>query len=514
MTTSDPWHDSDELDSDSLRPLGGAMFRTLFDAIPSSILVVDSRLRIVMANRNFLRKGNRHDADTIGRRFEEVFPATIVERTDILDCVQRVFVHNEQSPFRRITFRGPGVPMRTYYFRALPLTSKGRVQHALFLMEDITEQERLSKDIQRVERHLASVVESASDILVSTDTEGHILSWNRAAERLTGYPASAVMDRALPNLFLEADRKEIAMALASATARPGSRSEEWTLSTASGEGIAVSWTIAPMLNSDGEITGMVAAGRDLTERYRLQAELLQSQKLAALGVMAGGIAHEIRNPLAVCSSAAQFLLDDDLDAELRHECIEKTIAGVHKASEIIENLLRFARPAAVEKMTRVDPAVLLYQALSVVSHQAQISRIEIEVQFCRIPRCVQGVPSLLEQAFLNLLLNAIAAMPAGGLLSLDMVCEGEGVVVHISDTGVGIEPADIGRIFDPFYTRSRVGQGTGTGLGLSICYSIIQQHGGRIEVESEPGIGTCFCVHLPLAESPASHASEIFPKHE
>jgi signal transduction histidine kinase len=272
---------------------------------------------------------------------------------------------------------------------------------------------------------------------------------------------------------------------------------EWALITLSEEHIAVSWTLAPMRNADGETTGMVAAGRDLSERHRLEAQLLQSQKLAALGVMAGGIAHEIRNPLAVCSSAAQFMLDDDLDAGLRRECVEKIIAGIHKASEIIENLLRFARSSAAEKMTRIDPAALLNQALSVVSHQALLNQLDIETQFCPQPLSVRGVPSLLEQAFINILLNAIAAMPNGGQLTLALDVEGEEVLVRIVDTGVGIDPADIGKVFDPFYTRSPVGKGTG--LGLSICYSIIQQHHGRIEVESEPGIGTSFCVHLPLA---------------
>jgi signal transduction histidine kinase len=156
----------------------------------------------------------------------------------------------------------------------------------------------------------------------------------------------------------------------------------------------------------------------------MQSELLQSQKLAALGVMAGGIAHEIRNPLAVCSSAAQFLLDESLEPELQRECVAKTIAGVSKASEIIENLLRFARPCAVEKMTLVEPVPLLEQALSVISHQAQIARIEVEMQVGDGPFWVRGVPSLLEQAFLNLFLNAIAAMPTGGRLFIEVDQEG------------------------------------------------------------------------------------------
>ena len=489
----DPVHS----DENASREPYESMFRTLFDAIPSSTLLVDSRLRIVMANRNFLDKGNRSLKDTIGRRFDEVFPATIVERTSILDCVQRVFERNEQSRSQRMTFRAPGVPMRTYFFRALPFNWNDRVQYALFLMEDITEQVRLSQDIQRVERHLASVVESASDILLSTDNRGQILSWNRAAERLTGWMASAVIGRRLSELCAPDDREAVERAIEEGVGTHLSRNAEWSLLTLTDERIAVSWTISPMRNADSETTGLVAAGRDLTERHRLEAQLLQTQKLAALGVMAGGIAHEIRNPLAVCSSAAQFLRDEDLEPEMRRDCVEKTIAGVHKASEIIENLLRFARSSASEKMIRTDLVVLLNQALSVVSHQALLNKLEVTSSFCAQELAVSGVPSLLEQAFINILLNAIAAMPDGGVLSLRVETQDAEVLVLISDTGVGIPAAEIGMIFDPFYTRSPVGKGTG--LGLSICYSIIQQHHGRIEVESDVGIGTCFRVHLPVA---------------
>ncbi len=499
MTISDPRSEpsSQERLADFGKPCK-SMFQTLFDAIPSSILVLDDRLRILMANRNFLRKGNRRATETIGRRFEEVFPPAIVERTDILDCVRRVFVCNTQSPSRRMTFRGPGVPMRTYYYRAMPFDWSERGRHALFLMEDITEQVRLSEDIQRVERHLASVVESASDILVSTDNAGRILSWNRAAERLTGYASKSMLGRGLPELFAPADRPGIERALASGAALGSLESGEWALDSASRGRIAVSWTLAPMLDESGEAIGMVAAGRDLTERHRLESELLQAQKLAALGVMAGGIAHEIRNPLAVASSAAQFLLDDDLDPELRAECVQKTIAGVHKASEIIENLLRFARPESADKMAGIDLAAAVRQALAVVRHQALLCHVEIRTSFCDQPLWVRGVASLLEQAFINILLNAIAAMPAGGLLAVTIEGFGDQVMVQIRDTGVGIDSSDLGRIFDPFYTCSPVAKGTG--LGLSICYFIIRQHQGRIEVESQSGVGTCFRVYLPLAE--------------
>lgn len=504
MARHGPWSEPVGVGDSSLPGLHEQLFHTLFDAIPSSVLLLDQRLRIVMANHNFLQKSRRRAEDTIGHPFEDVFPPTVFERTRIRDCVCRVFECNEQSRTQRMTFRAPGVPMRTYYFRVVPLLPcADQVQYAVLLMEDITEQVRLSQDIQRVERHLASVVESASDVLLSTDRAGLILSWNRAAEQLTGAPASEVIGQPLCEVFVPNDAPAIARTLAEAHRMTGSCSAEWSLLTQAEVPIAVSWTLAPMRNAEGETTGLVAAGRDLSERHRLEAQLLRSQKLAALGVMAGGIAHEIRNPLAVCSSSAQFLLEafeeadaDAPDAQLRRDCLSRIIAGIHKASEIIENLLRFARTSANEKMTLVDLGALLGQALSVVDHQAHLNRLEVVTAFCPEPILVRGVPSLLETACINMMLNSIAAMPDGGKLTVALNVEDAQAVIRIIDTGVGIEAHDVGRVFDPFYTKSPVGKGTG--LGLSICYSIIQQHQGSIEVESEPGIGTCFCVHLPL----------------
>jgi signal transduction histidine kinase len=217
----------------------------------------------------------------------------------------------------------------------------------------------------------------------------------------------------------------------------------------------------------------------------------------ALDVMASGIAHEIRNPLAVCSSAVQFLRDEDLEPELRRDCVEKAIAGIHKATETIENMLRFARLSVTENMTRTDPVALLNQALSVVSHQEHLNTLEVVTSYCPQPLAVLGVPSLLEQAFICILLKSIAAMPEGGVLKLSVTAQDRDVLVRISDSGIGIPADGIGKVFDPSYVYSAAGKDMG--LGLSICYSIIQQHHGHIQVESEVGIGTCFSVHLPLA---------------
>jgi signal transduction histidine kinase len=218
--------------------------------------------------------------------------------------------------------------------------------------------------------------------------------------------------------------------------------------------------------------------------------------LAALGVLAGGIAHELRNPLAISSSAAQFLLEDPADPEFRRECAEKVQAGIQRASVIIENLLRFARPGGRANMELVDLVSAVRDATALIVNQARLQQVKLAVDLPSGRLLVNGVPSMLQQVFMNLLLNGVNAMPKGGLLHVNVERAGNAAKVRIGDTGHGIPAVEISNIFDPFYTTRPVGQGTG--LGLSICYSIVQQHLGAIEVESTEGRGSVFTVSLPL----------------
>jgi signal transduction histidine kinase len=251
-----------------------------------------------------------------------------------------------------------------------------------------------------------------------------------------------------------------------------------------------------MKDDYGSTVGVVAVGRDLTERRKFEQQLLQSQKLAALGVMASGIAHEIRTPLAISYSAAQFLMEDDITEQFRKECAGKVHVGIRRASGIIENLLSFAHPSSRPAMVEFDLLSALREAIALAANLARIQRVEI---VCNAPEgklTVRGIAGLLEQVFLNLFQNAFTAMPDGGCLTITVISEATFVRVRVSDTGCGIAESDLYSIFDPFYTTAPVGKGIG--LGLSICYSIVSDHGGSIEVESAPRQGSTFTVRLPV----------------
>jgi PAS domain S-box-containing protein len=476
----------------------------IVESIPSSLLVIDRTLRVVSANRNFLEKSRRQEQATLGRKIEEVFPQPLVEYTQLNQKVREVFHTGEPVEGGKVAYRAPGLPTRIYYYRLIPLYlspdgERGKVEEAvenvMLLMDDITEQEKLGEEVRRAERHLASVVDSANDLVVSMDPQGRILTWNRAAEHTSGFRLEEVKGWYLPDLCAEEERQEMPLWLAQwAKGQFTKKSIEINLRTKRGKEVPISWTGSRMVDDEHRIVGLVAVGRDLTERKRLEAQLIQSAKLTSLGVMAGGIAHEIRNPLAISSAAAQLLLERPDDERLRKEATEKIYSGVQRASYIIENLLKFARPPE-ERMVPTNINESLEETLSLLANQLRVQRVKLRKDFAPDLPPVVGNKSLLQQVFSNMILNACNAMPDGGSLTVVTRATKTGVEIQFADTGVGIPTEHLSKIFDPFFTTMPVGKGVG--LGLSISYSIVQQHQGAIEVMSQVGQGTIFTIRLP-----------------
>jgi len=469
---------------------------TLLESIASSILVINYDLRVVYANRNFLIKSRKNAASVLGQKLAEVLPQAITENTDLTGAVRRVFAHNQPVRGQRMTYRAPGIPMSVYLYTILPLSLAGETPKVMLLMEDVTEHVRLSEEVRRVERHLASVVESASDVILSTDSDGVVLTWNVAAERLTGCPSYQIVGHPFFERCAPDKKEELRKLFERLKSGETPHTGEWDLLAASGRRTAISWVLSPLKGETGETVGVVATGRDLSERRRLEAQIIHAQKLAALGVMAGGIAHEIRNPLAVCSSAAQFLKNPTIGPELQRECIEKILSGIQRASSIIESLLRFSRPSSESEMTEVDLAEVIRESLRLFRSQAKVEKISISEDYPDVKVAVHGNANLLQQMFLNVFLNALNSMPGGGRMNVSLSVRANVASVRIEDTGCGITQEDLDKIFDPFFTLSPAGRGSG--LGLSICYSIVKQHLGNIEVHSTVGVGTIFTVELPI----------------
>ncbi|PDW03012.1 PAS domain-containing protein [Candidatus Viridilinea mediisalina] len=471
----------------------------ILESIPVSLIVIDQRLQIVAANQNFLTKSRRAQQQTVGKPIAAVLPPVFIAFTRLEERLRSVFASGQPFEGDKLSYRAPGLAAHTYYYRLVPLKRERLVEHVLLLMEDITEREQLSEEVRRVERHLASVIDCASDLVISLSPDGRIVTWNRAAERVSGLREDQVQDEMLVNLCAIDQRRTLTNLLKRLIDGESVAETEINLLTADPwSEVPVAWNCSAMHDDYGRLVAIVAVGRDLTERRRLEAQIIQSAKIASLGVMAGGIAHELRNPLAIISASAQLIEEHSNNPELQQQATRRIIASAERASLIIEHLLRFAHPPQ-ERYRLVDTNEVLDDVLTMMDHQLVSAQIDLHCELSPELPLIYGNPELLAQVFTNMILNACNAMTQGGKLSISTSTQGEHVVVRFCDTGTGIPREHLSKIFDPFFTTRAVGQGTG--LGLSISYSIVRQHHGTIEVQSELGRGTSFEIMLPVHEA-------------
>ena len=244
-----------------------------------------------------------------------------------------------------------------------------------------------------------------------------------------------------------------------------------------------------------------AFNRMIKELELRQEQLLQERKLAAVGTLTSGIAHELNNPLNNISLTVESLIEelDELNKEESIEMLHEVLGEVERASSLVKNLLEFSRRKKSQAFELIDLADIIDATIRLVQNQLTLSNIRLKKHIPEnIPK-INGNSDSLKQVFVNLFLNAIQAMPEGGSLTVVVSQDARGFVsVQVADTGVGIPQDVMDRIFDPFYTTKPVG--IGTGLGLSIVYGIVKKHGGHIEVQSEQGKGTTFTVFLPAVD--------------
>jgi PAS domain S-box-containing protein len=475
-----------------------SFWELLLAHVPISILVFDKNLRVIFANKNFLEKTRLSIDEVLGKTAEDVFPDVLLKYTQLADMLRKAFQEGKGVPGREMVYRAPGIPYRVYYYSLSPLKEEGEVvEKVMLLMEDITEQVRLREEVRRAERHLASVVESANDIVVSMDPKGVILTWNSAGENISNFFSGELVGKHISILFTPAHSRETNDLLRDVRCGKLVKHIEVDVIAKGGRVIPVSWNFSPMRDEREQIIGIVGIGRDLTERKQLEAQLIQSAKMASLGVLAGGIAHELRNPMAIASAAAQLFLENPKEEAQATECAEKIYSSIRRASTIIEGLLKFALPTS-KKLELTNINDILEETLMLIGKQIITQHIVIkkELDPC-LPR-VLADEKLLKQVFLNMILNAGNAMPQGGTLAIRTEMADERVKIVFDDTGTGIPEENLNKIFDPFFTTMPVGKGIG--LGLSICYSVVKDHGGEIKVESMKGKGSTFTILLPVLD--------------
>ncbi len=235
---------------------------------------------------------------------------------------------------------------------------------------------------------------------------------------------------------------------------------------------------------------------DVTDRKTLETELTQSRKLAKIGILSDGIAHELRNPLSYALSAAQLLSDERLPDDVREKCIHTITTGLHKASLIVENLLSLGKPSGRFVRKTVALHEVVSEAIDAASTHHNLRDVRVDVHFPVEPLHVTGNHDMLVQVFHNVITNALNEMPGGGSISIRGISIDGQAQVRVTDSGPGVSEEQLKHLFDPFFSAS--GSGKGTGLGLTLSYYIMKEHDGSIEVESVQGKGATFVLRLPL----------------
>ena len=361
-------------------------------------------------------------------------------------------------------------------------------------------------ELDRMRQFSENIIESLSDGLAVLDLDDRIIRWNAGFERLHGVPRAEAIGRSLDEVF---DADFVARLSAARTERPAgaelyrvpmlSRHEE-------PRRLRVKAATAPLLTPAGRTSGTMLIVVDSTARVQLEEQLLLSEKMASIGLLAAGVAHEVNTPLTGISSFTQMLLEDADPEEPRTRLLEKIERQTFRAARIVNGLLNLARPGRTDTAGPVDINAVIADVLVLLEHQLEAGRIRVRCELATPAVVVQGVEFKIQQVFLNLFLNARDAMPSGGWLTVGSRIERDSAVIEVADTGSGISPEHLSRIYDPFFTTKTVGQGTG--LGLSVTYGVVQEHRGTIECASRPGQGTRFTLTLPLAAPDRVPATE------
>ena len=382
-----------------------------------------------------------------------------------------------------------------------------------------------ASELDRLRAFNENILESLEDGLLVVGLDDRVIRWNQALEGLYGITRADALGQPLDQLFdapfLEAIR---AARLAAPHGTNLFRVPLTARRVPEGSGALVNVTMVPLqavAGADGQ-AGTIIILEDITERAELEEQLRISEKMASLGLLAAGVAHEVNTPLTGISSYTQMLLERADPADPRTKLLEKIEKQTFRAARIVNGLLTLSRPNAAEAAERapVDLNRVIGDVLSLLEHQLEKGSIKIRRELAHGPVLIEGYEFKLQQVFLNLLLNARDAMPSGGWLTIaSRVDQGE-AVVEVSDTGSGIPAEHLARIYDPFFTTKATGQGTG--LGLSITYGIVREHDGSIQCDSAPGQGTRFSLRFrttaiqPTAESRGNThyaAQRLDPRH-
>ncbi len=456
----------------------------------SAFIVIDAEERIVSWNPAATATFGYALEEILGRRLDQLVPPD--RKGEERELAARVAREGrvERLETVRLARDGRRVPVA---LSAVALHDEaGALVGRSCVLQDLSSLHQLRGRIKAQEELIAHITREAADAIVGVDGSGKVTSWNRGAEQLLGISVGDMLGRPLATV---AEPRELASLLERASQAP-LRGERMTWRDAGGEPVPVDISAAPLRGG-----GLALVARDLSARLRLDREMIRSEKLAVVGSLAAGLAHEIGTPLNVISATAEYLMLDSRDEPARQR-LREIVDETERISRLVRELLTFARGSR-EGRVAVPIREAVDRVLSLLRIPLERKGVHVETEIPGALPAVCSEPDGLHQILLNLLMNAMQAVPEGGRVGLRVraVPAGEGagpaVCLEVHDDGPGVPEPLRERIFDPFFTT----RPDGTGLGLAVCARVVASHGGDLRVVDGPLGGACFVVQLPAVDA-------------
>lgn len=481
--------------------------RMLIEITQEGILMLDANNRIVYANTKMAEILQHPKDQLVGKDVGAFLP--FQHLSIIHDLVQRVDPDHPQQ-LRFCTTIQPTETSQQDYRAFETCIVVSRVAASVITcmyFHDLTKHIEIERQLHDANSFLNNIIMSSADGIAVIDTEGKIVIFNEGAERILGYSAQEVIGNpdALSKIYSPELARDIMRRLRSNESGPPGKlsSARITLLNKNNEEVPVNFSAAIIKKDDREI-GSVGIFSDLRERLRIRRELedarmqlMQAEKIASLGRLAAGVAHEINNPLSGILIYADMLMKDLPGNPQWSEDLQQVIDQTLRCKQIVNRLLEFSRQSVGQKVL-FEVNKIINRSVEMLAHQAIFHDVAFALNLQQDIPMMTGDPGQLQQVFINLMINAASAMNGKGKITITSKLDqtSEKVILQFLDTGPGIPSDVINKVFEPFFTTK--GPGEGTGLGLSVVYGIIQQHGGSIEVKNLPPAGALFTVVLPL----------------
>jgi PAS domain S-box-containing protein len=474
-----------------------ARFTELFETLQEGIYIITPDDRILDANPALVRMlGYDSKDELLSHSLADLLP----------DQEQRRLMRQEvdAQPMlqgREMTLlRKDGSPIICLNTAAAVRDTAGHVVRYHGALMDITERREMERRLYQQQEFARRLVDSFPDLIFVLDAAGHYTFTSPRVKEILGYEAEDYDSQELGERTHAEDRPGLQALFAEMfEGRQSFASLEIRVRHKQGEWRRIRCHFSPLCDETGKIDGVIISGRDVTDLKRLEEQLIQAEKLAAMGQMLAGVAHELNNPLTAILGVTELLREREGFDDSTKRQLDLTHRQARRAARIVQNLLEFSRPASPQK-NPLDISNLVERTLQL--HEHSLRRNHVEVEFHPHPGLysVVGDANQLIQVFLNLISNAehaIREIRESGRIQIRVGRLGPSIAVTVQDDGVGIVAEALPKLFDPFYTTKR--PGGGTGLGLSICTAIVREHGGSIDVETLPVGGSAFTVFLPAA---------------